>query len=95
MPVRGCGYKLVSGQSLERGVVVRLVLDFRDQFAMDDAILGVENHHGTCGNAGQRTGSNLDTLVLEEVAPAHGRQADNVGETFCAAETLLGERQVG
>ena len=41
LPVRGCGYKLVSGQSLERGVVVRLVLDFRDQFAMDDAILGV------------------------------------------------------
>lgn len=79
----------------ERGRVIRFVLDFADQFTVDDAVVFVEDDDGAGSQSDQRSAAHGDTVGFDEFTAAQGRKGDDVVQTFGATEAGLGERQVG
>src|SRR5690606_10057245 len=81
-------------QNGKRCVVVRLVLDFRNQLGVQHLVAFVENDDGAGGQAGERTISDGDAVVLGEVGIAEAGQGEHVLDAFGGAEAALGKRQV-
>ena len=75
--------------------VVRFVGDFADQFAVEDAVVFIEHDNGACRDAGQRTGGDGNAVGFQEISAAHGRQRQDVVQSFGTAEAALSEGKVG
>ena len=88
------GECLAKSKRSQGGGVIRFVGDFADQFAVDYLVVFVKDDDSAGGQADQRAAGDGDAVSLNEFTAAHGGQVDDILQTFGAAETRLGERQV-
>lgn len=64
------GLTLESSQS---GSVIRFVLDFAHQFAVDHLVVFVEDHDGASRYTGQRAAGDGNAVGFEKLTATHGR----------------------
>ena len=71
--IEGACWHGLASENGQGGGVVRLVLDFADQFAVDHLVVFVEDDDGTGRDAGQRAAGDGDAVGFEKFTAAHGR----------------------
>src|SRR5690554_5309948 len=91
----GGSVKAGESKHLQRRIIIWLVLDLADQFAVDNFVVLVQYHDRTGAQAGE--GAVLDgyAVVLLEGVVAKGGEGFYVVQAFGAAEAGGGEGQVG